>query len=394
MTVSCTARIGVPEADVERVRPTAAVEGAWTPLSGGRIPSLDGLRAVSILMVIGMHWINAVTRRRTDADYSGPWSMLLDGDLGVSIFFGISGFLITHLLMRERDRTGTVDLKAFYVRRAFRLWPAFFLYLAVIAALHVGGVFWVGIRNLLAAATFTFNYVPRVGSWWVGHSWSLSVEEQFYLAWPLAVLLLARRSAGWLAVGLILGVPFVRLAEVLCLPNANFFVTHLPQMVHTRVDSLMFGCAAALFYGHPSFQRVVATCERWGVTAAALVYLVVSPEALNLCPWFVQAPLAYSVQAACIALLLLWAVRHADGPVGRFLNGRAMVHLGQVSFSLYLWQQLFFGSLNHTWTGRFPANVLSALLLAELSFFFVERPSLRLRDRVMGHPRKPARAAA
>ena len=381
--------------DAEPSPPSSTRDASrWAPLAGGRIASLDGLRAISILLVIGLHWINAVTRPRTGADYDGPWLMLLNGDLGVSVFFVISGFLITHLLLREHDRTGTLDLKAFYVRRSFRIWPAYFTFLGVVAALQVLHVFWVGIGNLLAAATFTFNYAPHVGSWWVGHSWSLSVEEQFYLAWPLAVRLLDRRHVGRVAIALILAAPLVRLAEVVCLPDANIFVLRLSRMVHTRLDGLMFGCAAALFYGRPTFQRFVAAAERWGVTALAVAYLIASPELERRCPWLLRAALAFTLQGACISLVLVWAIRHVDGPVGRFLNWRPVVHVGHISFSLYLWQQLFFVSLNTSWTGRFPANLLLAFALAELSFFAIEQPFLRLRDRVTGHRRNPRPAAA
>ena len=99
--------------------------GRWRSIDGGRVPSLDGLRAISIAMVVGFHVFNKTIRAQTGHDYEGLWLNLLNGHLGVSVFFVISGFLITHLLLRERNKTGRIDLTKFYIRRTFRIWPAF-----------------------------------------------------------------------------------------------------------------------------------------------------------------------------------------------------------------------------------------------------------------------------
>jgi peptidoglycan/LPS O-acetylase OafA/YrhL len=372
-------------ADPQPSRTTA--NGGWRQLSAGRIPSLDGLRALSIASVVGYHWLDATVRARTHHDYDGPWKAIFSGELGVSVFFVISGFLITHLLLRERERSGTINLPAFYLRRSFRIWPAFFFYLVVLLGLRETGRIWFHIRDWVTAATFTFNYLSPRGSWWVGHSWSLSVEEQFYLLWPLAVLLLSCRAAGHAAIALLAVVPMVRLAEVAWLPGDNVLVEGISKMTHNRLDTLMFGCCVALLYERPRFQRFVDGCDRWGATLLAAAYLPASfwIESRVPNPW--RLAFGYTAQGACITLVLLWVVRHADRPLGRALNWRPLVHLGHISFSLYLWQQLFFVSLNHSWTGRFPFNLLMAIAMAELSFHAIERPFLALRDRVMNRRR-------
>jgi peptidoglycan/LPS O-acetylase OafA/YrhL len=153
-----------------------------------RIPSLDGIRALSIAMVVAWH---------LSSSGSAPWLGQLwridSGNLGVRIFFVISGYLITSLLLAEHARTGTVSLRRFYFRRACRIMPAFYVFLgamALAAALHLVPM---SHAALLRAATYSSNYLGT--GWTLGHSWSLAVEEQFYLLWPsLIVLLGVRRS--------------------------------------------------------------------------------------------------------------------------------------------------------------------------------------------------------
>ena len=133
--------------------------------SSGRIPSLDGLRAVSIALVVGYHVLNAQTQVQLHHDYEGPWRHLFSGGLGVSIFFVISGFLITHLLLREMEKTKTISLIDFYIRRTFRIWPAFYFYLGIIIALHAMNVIGIARRDVVAAG-FVFWYAASAIRWW------------------------------------------------------------------------------------------------------------------------------------------------------------------------------------------------------------------------------------
>src|SRR6185503_4239118 len=152
---------------------------------GARIASLDGLRGISILMVLFGHLTG--TRNFLPREFGRITGDL--GNLGVRVFFIISGYLITSLLFHEIEKRGRVDLKGFYIRRVFRIFPAFYAYLAVIGAAAALGLVHLGRWDAVAAATYTVNYVPD-RAWVVGHIWSLSVEEQFYLLWPATLLLL------------------------------------------------------------------------------------------------------------------------------------------------------------------------------------------------------------
>ena len=213
-------------------------------LGNGRIPSVDGWRALSILMVLASH----STRMNGFSDTWGVMSVFplaFDGNLGVRFFFVISGFLITFLLLREHDQNGKVSLKSFYIRRTLRILPVYVAYLAVVAVLqfftrlHQAPITWIG------DLTFTVNFLPRgIIS---GHLWSLSVEEQFYLLWPLTFVWLKKHkySAGW-----ILALPIV--VAILC--HIISYIGQVPWIIHPlfhhhssllNFDSLAIGCIAA-----------------------------------------------------------------------------------------------------------------------------------------------------
>ena len=138
-------------------------------------PSLDGLRAFSIVLVLIAH-----------VSLQYPWLRRFVehvGNYGVRIFFVISGFLITGLLLKELTKTGRISLKSFYIRRTLRIFPAFYVYVLTVVILAWAGILILLPGDLLHAVTYTMNY-HMVRSWWLNHMWSLSVEEQFYLLWP------------------------------------------------------------------------------------------------------------------------------------------------------------------------------------------------------------------
>ena len=153
-----------------------------------RLHSLDGLRAVSIVLVLVGHVAGTVNAPAILT----PLHNL--GNFGVKIFFVISGFLITLLLLDELRRRGKIDMRGFYLRRCFRIFPAFYFFIACMMIAHAGGYLELFPGDLLHAATFTMNY-HHDRAWALNHTWSLAVEEQFYLLWPLLLLLLGTRRA-------------------------------------------------------------------------------------------------------------------------------------------------------------------------------------------------------
>ncbi|HZQ91775.1 MAG TPA: acyltransferase [Terriglobales bacterium] len=357
--------------------------------TGARLPSLDGLRGLSIAFVLVSH----AALPLAGANRIGLRLLEWMGALGVSVFFIISGFLITYLLLQEEDRYRRFSLPRFYLRRVFRIFPAYYVFLGATAAAASVGWMLVSRRDLLAASTFLWNYWPGGGGWNLAHTWSLSVEEQFYLLWPVTLLLAGRRHALKISTALIVLAPFVRVATYFLAPAWR---GHIGMMLHTRVDSLMFGCALALVWDSDGFARVRPRLFRPALLWLALLALLLASPALTiaLAGRYTLAA-GFSLQALCATLLLAWCVSEWRSAAGRVLNARPLVHLGLISYSLYLWQQPF--ARPDGWFALHgPLGILlPAVLAAEVSYFVVEQPFLRLRSRIEARlPPRPRAAAA
>jgi peptidoglycan/LPS O-acetylase OafA/YrhL len=338
-----------------------------------RIPSLDGLRAVSVALVMASHAGNK-------AGPAGPhwWHLILgNGGLGVSVFFVLSGYLITALLLRELETVGTISLSDFYRRRVLRIFPAYYSLIFCVAILGALGLVSLGASDILPPITFTTNYWPHQISWTLDHSWSLSVEEQFYLLWPGVLALSGRKRALRVAILLIVLAPFIRIAQ-------HFWGGNLSAMLHTRIDTLMFGCAAAL--AGPSLADRARKLAPGYAIAAAVTAGLISPFLMDTFGGAYLYVFGYTLEGACIVTVMLWLAGRPDSVVGRLLNSRLAVHVGVISYSIYLWQQLFMSPGNHSPLGEFPLNVGLALIVAELSYRIIERPFLRFRPRARMEP--------
>ncbi len=347
------------------------------PAPTGRIPCLDGLRALAIVLVLFEHTLHARFGK------AAAWASLY-GSLGVSIFFVLSGYLITLLLLREWHATDTLSLKAFYGRRTLRIFPAFYTYVLVMVILNHLDVLATPRSDLWAAALYVWNYhVNASSSWYLSHFWSLSLEEQFYLVWPLTLLLAGPRRAGYVAAALLVLVPLSRVLTYFLWPEAR---GHTGMMLHTALDRLMYGCLAALWQGSPRFQVHLQRLFRWRAPWAALVFLfAISPVLTYKLRGGYSLPLGMSLESLAITVLMLWLVQNPDRWLGQILNARAVVHVGVISYSLYIWQQLFLAEGNETWLGVFPLNLLCAWLAAECSYWLIERPFLSLKGYLAPH---------
>ncbi len=235
---------------------------------GERIPSLDGLRALSIALVMVGHAVGTVG--------APAWRLPVVAagvaNLGVQVFFVISGLLITTLLDVETDRTGRIDLLKFYFRRTLRIIPPYYAALAILVLLSAQGVISVTTADVWHALTYTSNYQPS-RSWNVGHFWSLGVEEQFYLLWPALLLWAGRRRGVGLALAAVILVPLVRTLAWVLLPSYRPYVG---TSFDTTADALAAGCLLALASRHgmlPAFWLRLRASKWTPLLALALVVL-------------------------------------------------------------------------------------------------------------------------
>ena len=362
------------------------------PDLSGHIPSLDGLRAFSVLLVLIGH-VAATSGAPLWMDKPAITSL---GNIGVRFFFLISGFLITTLLLREHARSGRIDIGQFYLRRAYRILPAAFTYIGLIwLAFQLG---WIDLslsvpqrtqdeqapmRHLLHAVTFTANYNHDY-NWYYNHLWSLSVEEQFYLIWPFVLVL-----AGWsrsliVALATLLVCPLVRLAMHLW--------GDVPEIAFNRefqaiADALAMGCVAAMLHSRLSaMPRIKAFLMHPIAPILAGGALIAAAYASAL----VSRPFAFIVGQILsnlgIVILLQHLVRTPDSWAGRIANLKPFALIGAMSYSLYLWQEPFLYFLVDSWETRFPLNLVLSFGAAWLSYRFVEQPFLRLKERLHGSP--------
>ena len=292
------------------------------------------------------------------------WDVLeIYGNFGVRVFFVISGYLITTLLLKEHERTGRISLKDFYVRRAYRILPAAYAFMLVAVATQWRALSW---PSMLAAVTYTSNYFHG-GPWTLGHLWSLSVEEQFYMLWPALMVMFYRRRL-WLAPELLLLAPPLRVLFWTLWGHRG-----LEHPFPVVMDAVAAGCALAMI--EPHLRRHEAWLRsRWFLLVAALTVLLPLIQIHHNRTYQV---VGLSTVHAGIALSIAHAVRVHY----RTLNWEPIVWLGTMSYSFYLWQQPFLNRGSTTWWTAFPQNLILALACASASYYGVERPFLALRER-------------
>lgn len=338
-------------------------------LDHGRIPALDGLRAVAVLVVLVSHV--QLTRGFPAVGFTRVIDRV--GTVGVDVFFVLSGFLITSLLCREVERTHHVSLRAFYARRALRILPAYVSFLVFVGALSMSGRADIARRDWLAAATYTVNFRAHP-AWELGHIWSLSIEEHFYLLWPPLFALLPRRAAIVALTGVLFAEPILRAGLLFWSPA---LASDMELWTFTRLDPIAAGCLLALLSrSHAGFEWLNRMARYWPVAAGLL--------ALALAGSLVSGKFDVDVAPSLIALslaLLVWAAVKA---APRWLEAPALITIGIGSYSLYLWQEVFLNPRRAEWWTRFPQNLLFVVLFAVISYRVIERPFLRMKARKAG----------
>lgn len=367
--------IDAPMAGLSRA---AAAGGGVKKRGEFHIPSLDGVRAISFLIVFAAH--------------SGM-SRMIPGGFGVTVFFFLSGYLITTLLRMEHARTGRVSLRDFYLRRLLRIFPPFYTVLALALFLSLQGLLpgTLQIRPVLALLGHFANY------WAVLHGmagqpagtgvyWSLAVEEHFYLLFPCGFIYLQRvlaqrlRAQASILLGccaLVLAWRFILVLLLRVPPDRTFLATD------TRVDSILFGCALALG-ANPILDKPRLTPRLMHRLILPLAFLLLLFSFFYRADWFRES-LRYSLQGLALAPFFVTAVREPCLGPFRLLNLRILQHLGGLSYSLYLLHHVILFALPEARLGVWPrAGLALALSVAAAEFIYraIEKPCARLRRRL------------
>ncbi len=322
------------------------------------IPSLNGLRGISIGLVIFAH--------STDGNFVG--------NLGVRIFFVISGFLITYLLLKEFNSTNKVNLKRFYFRRTMRIFAPFYFYLLIIGILGLFGVVALAAKDFITAFTYTNDYLFS-DSWYVGHSWSLAVEEQFYLLFPPLLVVLRKKKIIATLIFILLLAPVLRIVGYHLYPQYEDIA--ILYGFHANMDALASGCLLAFAAEYENSRNFLLKIAKLPQAIVILLILVVYFfNTQNAHPHLFLAVYVPFMNIG-IAFIIYWAITNSESSfIGKILNTKVLSFIGVLSYSLYLWQQLFTGK---EMLRFFPFNLVAAFACALFSYYTVERYSLKLR---------------
>ncbi len=333
-----------------------------------RNQSLDVLRCVAIMLVLGRH-----------VDRYWLWTRV--GWIGVDLFFVLSGFLVSGLLFREFQNTGRIDIRRFILRRGFKIWPAFYVYIGVTAILagliqaHRARPF--PVREFAVTSLFLSNYLPS-DSRFFDHIWSLAVEEHFYLMLPLVLLVLVLLSRDKRPFAKI---PFIFvLTSFTCLILRVFTQPHGVNYwtTHTRLDSLFAGVMLSyLFHFKPLwFSRFT------GHHALVIGFVCCLPAALLEADSRSMQTIGLSALYVGFSFLLAWAVvRSPKTAIGSSI-AKAVAGIGFYSYSIYLWHRLLaFVFSTHPSTVAFWLYVVLAVGTGILMSKLIEIPAMRLREK-------------
>ncbi len=347
---------------------------AAAPFRLGYRPGLDGLRGVAILAVLAVH-----------TSHIFGWSLLKGANAGVDIFFVLSGFLITTLLIEEWEQTGDVSLKSFYWRRALRLIPALLVLLTVLYFLS--DLFFSPVEAndtrrgipvaFVYASDLALAFFPlHLGA--LQHTWSLAIEEHFYLIWP--VVLLAALKLGIGKKRIVLITLLVVIASGL--QRASLHQFGAPPVrtyygIDTRADALLIGCLTGL-------------CVSWGLVHARALRPLLVPALMFIGFCMVATGFGssfmtlggFTLLAIATGVVIVNVVLGPPGYLCGLLEFGPLVWVGRISYGLYLWHYPVFkatSSLNTSWPLKLGLAVALTLIVTTLSYYLIEQPALSLK---------------
>jgi peptidoglycan/LPS O-acetylase OafA/YrhL len=350
---------------------------------------LDAWRGVSVMLVVCYHAVfyrfadffqptRSVSVGNATSNWEAPVEVirhgllqliLYAGPLGVKIFFVISGYIITKIMLAEHQRSGRISLRAFYVRRVCRILPPLWLFvLAVFLASHVG---WIHVtpRSFLHALAFLCNTSTQTcySDWFLVHLWSLSVEEQFYLVWPLVVVLCVHRALSSVALTFQLG--FLLLAQFSLLFVGEFN------------NGLSFACiaAGALYASSARIREAISSYATGPAVALAGLLLFCRP----LIPLgFPGQFRIHDLLTPALISIVMFSSLEARAVLERKLLVRILARVGLVSYGLYIWQQLFLASPEQYLKGSMLSHTYLLIPCVVISYLFIETPFRRIGSRL------------
>ncbi|MDA8874517.1 acyltransferase [Winogradskyella sp.] len=343
------------------------------------IKGFDALRAFSIILVLAAH-LGVFSFFKINNDYfQVRVQTLLSGDTGVQIFFTLSGFLITTILIKQKNET-KIGLKNFYIRRVLRLIPALSVFYIIVSSLMFFNVIEQNYKGLLYSIFYIYNYVPEhLYSGEIAHTWSLSLEEQFYIFWPIVLLLLKKiRYIVLVSISLI-AISFVFVVFYLKYDSSAF--PFMPfRMFVPGIGPIMIGSLFAIinFYYIDKIKSVLKKNN-----LIVIIFFV-----MFLYPLYSPVKIIYFtflVHGISISCFLLWIFSNQKSSLVQALDNKYLNYIGVISYGIYLYQGIFLktgpGGDNRLNIQLFPLNLILVIVLAIASYELMEKPILKLKKR-------------
>ena len=335
------------------------------PENLGYIPSFDGLRAFAIILVIFSH---------------ANFQLFGSGGIGVPVFFTLSGFLITTLLLEEFEKNNTISFKAFYVRRTFRLFPALYTLLLctfIYAFFFNPMMFAKIIPEIIASSLYVYNlsFMWQVKDVMLYHTWSLGVEEQFYLIWPVVLYILLRYST----LKIISNFLIVFVLIFLISTSLNIFKNFTIYIIYSIFNvSIFIGCLIAILRWRGIFSFTIPVLIAASCVLGILIIGILPNRILgDFIPSIHNA--LYNLAGIFTGVIILHFIYNRGGLLNRIFGNQFMVFIGKISYSLYLWHLPVFKvfAMHSTLPPRisFVSKFIVSLILALFSWYIIEKKS-------------------
>ncbi|MBS1580119.1 MAG: acyltransferase [Bacteroidetes bacterium] len=351
-----------------------------------KIVSLDGWRAISIIFVLLGHLGGNLPKTHPWQDTLDKYNFSLNG---VQVFFVISGFLITTLLLNEKEKTQTVSIGKFYIRRFLRIFPVLYLYIFTVFILDKTLGWQLPGLVYLKAILYLNNFGFWGLAWALGHLWSLAVEEQYYLFWPwVAKKFNYQKALRFCIIFIVFGAGM----RVFTYKYGSSFNTNwMLAGFFTFADIIMMGSAAAILYKYYGLKNIFKSksFSYFLVAISIIAYASMDVCARNWILGFITVPFGAIIQSASIILLIVFTIERKS-LFSRFLNTKVMVFIGVCSYSIYVWQQLFLLTQNKDffprsapqyWFSKFPVNIVMIFIVSTISYYCFERFFLKFKEK-------------
>jgi peptidoglycan/LPS O-acetylase OafA/YrhL len=353
-----------------------------------QIPALNGIRAIAVFLVIFYHYGLRL-----------PGGFKVPGAHGVLIFFVMSGFLITWLLLKEHEKYGRISLKGFYRRRVLRIFPAFYFYWVLVVAILLLShheIIWL---QAISSFLYLSNYYQAIfgdPNNAFSHTWSLAIEEQFYLFWPFLFAALFRRDLKKMTTFLVVLIVSVWIYRCILLFGFHLNQEYFYAAFDARLDSLMVGCLLAVLLKRGvlvHFWEIV--CRGCALPVLMILLFWASVFAGPVLIPRYRDFIGLAIEPVLIAVIIVQAIALSSTALFKWMEWGWVRFLGQISYSLYLYQQLTLQSVHKRLAGQpeivqLSAAVAVTILAACFSFYVIERPFLKLKDKKAPAAHPPA----